>query len=130
MKQLFMFGLIGLSLAATACDNKKDKPATPTTYEADNTGINVRDRDTNAVLPTNQSEKESDILITKNIRKALIDDASLSTDAKNIKIITIDGVVKLRGPVKSQAERDNIQRKASGVSGVASVDNQLDVTSK
>ena len=51
---------------------------------------------------------------------------SLSNDAKNIKIITSNGVVTLRGPVKTEAEKTDIGRLAQRVSGVRKVDNQLE----
>ena len=56
-------------------------------------------------------------------------DKSLSTNAHNVKIITTDGVVTLRGPVKSAAEKATIAAKAQQVAGVSRVDNQLEIAS-
>lgn len=94
---------------------------------ADNTGTNVRDRDPAAITAMDQSEKEGDIKITQSIRKALVDDDTMSTNAQNIKVITIDSVVTLRGPVEDAKERDQIAAIASRTSGVTKVNNQLEV---
>ena len=71
-------------------------------------------------LPGDQSENEADRTITQNIRKAITADDSLSTNAKNVKIITNDGTVTLRGPVKSEKEKADIEAKAKQVAGVKS----------
>ncbi|MGH7788079.1 MAG: BON domain-containing protein [Candidatus Binatia bacterium] len=94
---------------------------------ADNSGTNVRDRDPAAITALDQSEKEGDIRITQTIRQALVDDDSMSTNAQNIKVITIDSVVTLRGPVEDAKERDQIAAIASRTSGVSRVNNQLEV---
>jgi osmotically-inducible protein OsmY len=88
----------------------------------------VRDRDSHALTPGDQSENEGDRMITKKIREIIILDDSLSTNAKNIKIITINGVVTLRGPVANSQEKNIIEKKARDVQGVKKVDNQIDVT--
>jgi osmotically-inducible protein OsmY len=94
---------------------------------ADNTARNVRDRAGDTLTPADQSETEADRGISQNIRKAIMADESLSVTAKNIKIITVNGVVTLRGPVNSEQERDSIAEKARAVGGVQSVVNQLEV---
>jgi len=78
--------------------------------------------------PMDQSENEVDREITQNIRQRIIADSSLSMTAKNIKIITTDGVVTLRGPVASTQEKDTIARKINEIKGIVRVDNQLEVT--
>jgi hyperosmotically inducible protein len=97
--------------------------------EPDNTGRNVRDRGGDTKTPGDQSESEADRTITQNIRKALTEDDSLSTNAKNVKIISNDGVVTLRGPVKNEKEKAEIEAKAKQVAGVKNVVNQLEVAS-
>jgi hyperosmotically inducible periplasmic protein len=97
--------------------------------EPDNTGRNVRDRNEATKTPGDQSENEADRTITQNVRKAITADDSLSTNAKNVKIITNDGTVTLRGPVKSEKEKADIEAKAKQVAGVKSVDNQLEIAS-
>jgi osmotically-inducible protein OsmY len=116
-KQLLL--LASTCLLMTACENKP--------YNADNTGRNVRDRSNQAITAGEQSENEADRTITQQIRQALMDDGSLSTNGKNVKIITTNGVVTLRGPVNSGAEKEAIGRKASSVAGVKNVDNQLEI---
>src|SRR5712691_4981551 len=73
--------------------------ATPAQTAPDNTGRNVRDRSGDTVTPGDQSNNKADLNLTQQIRKALMADKSLSTNAKNIKIITNNGAVTLRGPV-------------------------------
>ena len=79
--------------------------------------------------PTADQQKmnPSDRAITQKIRKAVIEDKSLSTYAHNIKIITQDGKVTLRGPVRSEDEKRNLQAKAVAVAGKENVTNQLEV---
>ena len=105
-------------------DTTKEKPVAP-----DNTGRNTRDSDSSTAPPTpiDQSNESRDIDITAEIRRAVVDDSAMSTNAKNVKIVTQDGVVTLRGVVDSQAEKDAIEAKAKAVAGVTSVDNQLEV---
>jgi len=69
----------------------------------------------------------ADRAITQKIRKAIHDDKSLSTYAHNIKIITQDGKVTLRGPVRSEDEKSNLLAKAVEVAGQDNVTNQLEV---
>ena len=95
----------------------------------DDTGRNVRDRDAKTLTPMDQSSDARDLEITRGIRKALMADDSLSTTAKNIKIITINGTVTLRGPVKTAGEQVSILEKANAVAN-GRVDDQLEVTSR
>ena len=102
-------------------DRAKDEP-----FAADNTGKNERDEAPGALMPTDQGESDSDLEITHNIRKAVMDDESLSFTAKTVKIITQDGKVTLRGPVKSAQERTAIGAAAKKFAA-GRVDNQLEV---
>jgi hyperosmotically inducible protein len=98
-----------------------------TRHAPDNTGVNARDRDGNTLTATDQSERAADRTLTQQVRRAIVSDDSLSTDAHNVKIITVDGVVTLRGPVKSPQERSSIVAKANQVAGVKRLDDQLEV---
>lgn len=98
-------------------------------YPADNSGKNVRDRDSHTVTSEDQSNDKGDVHITQEIRKAIVADKNLSTNAHNIKIITVDHIVTLRGPVKSAAEKSSIEAKAAHVAGVSRVKNDLEVAS-
>ncbi|MGH7873154.1 MAG: BON domain-containing protein [Candidatus Binatia bacterium] len=95
----------------------------------DNSGRNERDRDNATKTAGDQSESEADRTISQKVRQAIVADDSLSTNAKNVKIITVDGVVTLRGPVKNETEKNNIDAKARQVAGVKNVENQLEIAS-
>lgn len=92
----------------------------------DNTGRNVRDRG-ETLTPGDQSESEADRTLTQKIRQAVVADDSLSMTAQNVKIITANGVVTLRGPVQTEAERKTIASTAEKFAGTGKVQNQLEV---
>lgn len=118
-------------LALVNCDAQTG-PAdrTPASADADNTARNERDRNATTQLPTDQAENEADREIAANVRKAIVDDDSLSMNAQNVKIVTSSGTVTLRGPVKTAREKELIEAKAKQVVGVRSVENLLEVESK
>jgi hyperosmotically inducible protein len=126
-------GAIGLLLAflVFGCSkndqSKNDPPSQTAAVPADNSGTNVRDRNEGTKTSGNQSENEADRKISQNIRQAITADDSVSTNGKNVKIITVDGVVTLRGPVKSETEKTNIGAKAQQIAGVKNVENQLEI---
>jgi osmotically-inducible protein OsmY len=95
--------------------------------DVDNTEQNTRDRSGATVTPGDQGNNKSDLETTRRIRRALTDNGQLSTTAKNIKIVTSNGKVTLRGPVDTRAEQQTIIAIAKGVAGDSSVDNQLEV---
>lgn len=96
----------------------------------DNTEINKRDRNENTKTPMDQSLAKSDQAITQHIRKSIMKEEDLSTNAKNVKVITQNGEVTLRGPVNSQAELETIVERAKAVPGVKTLRNQLEVKSE
>ena len=108
-----------LSLAALANDNAKTKP--------DNTATNERDRSGETKTSGDQSNSSADLKITQAIRQALMKDRELSTTAKNIKVITANGRVTLRGPVRSAQEKAKIDQIAKSAAGGVQIGNQLDV---
>jgi hyperosmotically inducible periplasmic protein len=107
--------------------SKNDQPRQTAAVAADNSGRNVRDRNDATKTSGDQSESEADRTISQNIRQAVTADDSISTNGKNVKIITVDGTVTLRGPVKSENEKTNIGAKAQQIAGVKRVDNQLEI---
>ncbi|UXI70188.1 BON domain-containing protein [Tahibacter amnicola] len=136
--------LLVLSLPAIGLANDKDKPrADPTRTEetirsasnetpvsgdrADNTRINKRDQDGNTATPDDQPNDSSNLQILADVRKAIVDDDSLSTMAHNVKILADGGVITLRGPVNGTAEKDKVATIARRVAGVTKVNNELDV---
>jgi len=110
--------------------NAAAAPADRTTHtDADNSRVNKRDKNDAALTPMDQGGSEADRKLTQQVRQELMKDKSLSFTAKNVKIITVNGKVTLRGPVKSEAERSAIEaaaRRAAGSTG--SVDSQLEVS--
>ena len=96
--------------------------------DADNTQKNVRDRNDATLTPGDQGNSETDRNITQKIRKAfVIDQSGYSMTAKNVKIITANGKVTLRGPVNTAAEKTGIAAIAKNVAGEGNVDDQLEV---
>lgn len=132
--------VITASLAGVGCDDygntgstttnppsataPRDTTPPPAPAAADNTERNRNDTD---ATPLNQGQSESDVRITADIRRAIMEDSAMSMNAQNCKVITLNGVVTLRGPVASQSEKDAIGAKAQAVAGVTRVDNQLEV---
>lgn len=108
-----------LLVAATLSGCKSDKT------DADNTA-----RNDHAATPTadNAGQGKTDVELTQKIRKAVMDDSSLSTNAHNCKIVVADGQVTLVGPVASDAERTKVEQIATANAGDRKVVNQLEVT--
>src|SRR5580704_4191875 len=96
----------------------------------DNSAQNERDRDHQTLTPLDQSNKPEDVTISSQIRQAVVKDDQLSTEAKNIKIITIDGAVTLRGPVKTEREKAEILAKAERFAGNGHVRDELEVAGR
>jgi osmotically-inducible protein OsmY len=94
---------------------------------ADNTGINKRDTSPKKITADQQSQTKEDREITQKIRQAVVDDKSLSTYAHNVKIITIDGMVTLKGPVKSEAEKTAIEEKAVQIAGKDKIKSEIEI---
>jgi len=135
--------LIVLAMAAAACERSEGTKAEEAEEEAekvdvkaaepaaaDNTEKNERDRKATALTPGDQGESEADRTITQRVRQGVVGHDGLSTTATNVKIITVDGVVTLRGPVKSAEERSTIESIAQRADGVKRVDNQLEIASQ
>lgn len=105
---LVLLGLANLSLA-------QDQP--------DNSGANKD----HAVTADSQSQASQDRAITKKIRQAIIADKSLSTYAHNVKIITVNGKVTLKGPVRSEDEKTKVAGEAASVVSANLITDQLTV---
>ena len=95
--------------------------------EADNTKVNARDRQPGAVTADQQKGDVTDREATQKIRLSLMRDKHLSTYVHNVKIIARDGQVTLKGPVRTDAERQSVEAKAVEVVGAGHVVNQLSV---
>ena len=96
--------------------------------KADNTKVNQRDRQPSQVTADQQPNNRSDVEITRQIRKALVSDKSLSTYAHNVKIITKAGKVTLKGPVRSADEQKAVEAKATEIAGVGNVTSAISLT--
>ena len=97
---------------------------------ADNTKINQRDRSPQELTADQQGETKQDREITQKIRRALVNDKSLSTYAHNVKIITVGGMVTLKGPVKSEEEKRAVEEKAVQIAGNDKIKSELDIAPK
>ena len=98
--------------------------------QADNTKVNKRDRKSSAVTADQQKETDTDRQTSANIRRALMDSKDLSTYAHNVKIITQNGMVTLKGPVRSQEEKKTVEAKAIEIAGAGKVKSMISVKPK
>ena len=123
---LAVLAFAGCNEGRSTASNATPAASDGTAVKRDNTEVNVRDRSDAAKTPIDQNENQKDIDITANIRKRVVD-TKMSVNAQNVKIITQNGKVTLRGPVKSDDEKAQIEKMAHEVAGPANVDNQLEV---
>ena len=96
----------------------------------DNTKVNKRDTKTGEPTAGQQHNDSSDLEIAQQIRKSITADKSLSTYAHNVKVISQDGKVTLKGPVRSSAEKATIEAKAAEIVGQDNVTSELAVARK
>jgi hyperosmotically inducible protein len=115
---LFLATALGMVWAQQ--DNSQQVPA-------DNTKVNQRDRNQQEPTADQQKENASDRQLTQQIRRAIVKDNSLSSEAHNVKIITQNGAVTLKGPVKSAEEKQAIESKANQIAGEGKVTSELQV---
>jgi hyperosmotically inducible periplasmic protein len=133
------FGLLLLLALLVGCDqspaptntSKPDGTTPRATDDAntrkDNTAVNERDRSDAAKTPEDQGQNSPDVKMTADIRQKIVNHSGMSVNARNVKIITENGKVTLRGPVKSQDEKDQIEKFAKESAGEDKVDNQLEI---
>jgi osmotically-inducible protein OsmY len=94
---------------------------------ADNTKTNKRDRSKSEPTADQAKNNAADLDTAKKIRKSLMDDKSLSSYAHNVKVISQNGKVTLKGPVRSDAEKQTVEQKAVEVAGSGNVVNEITV---
>jgi hyperosmotically inducible protein len=140
--------LLVVGLAVAGCDQTTDtttdtttpatgvpSTSTPGTTDTttppapDNTAINERDAAGTTKTPLDQGETPEDRKITEDIRKKVTDDLS-TINARNVKIVTAQGKVTLRGPVNSEAEKEAIEKIAHEVAGADNVTSEIDVLNR
>jgi osmotically-inducible protein OsmY len=114
--------LAGLTLPAATLVAQDTAVSPPprqdqTTPASDNTKTNERDRNTNAPTADQQKNNPSDRELTQQIRQAIMQDKTLSTYAHNVKVISQNGTVTLKGPVRTEDEKQAIEAKANEVAG-------------
>jgi osmotically-inducible protein OsmY len=108
-----------ISASAQSTDANGAKP--------DNTKVNKRDRKAGEVTADQQKMNKADRQLTQKIRRAITDNNSLSTYAHNVKIISQDGMVTLKGPVRTEDEKTALEAKATAIAGSGKVTNELSV---
>lgn len=119
-------GRIDQSLSESAADKPGKKPQAGDAVAADDSNVK-RDATGRPLTASEQGTSKRDLEITKRIRESVLDNEQLSFTAKNVKIITVDGRVTLRGPVRNQAERREIEKAALAIAGDGQVSNQIEV---
>jgi hyperosmotically inducible protein len=120
----------GCAFAGAQQSSDQDAATQPNAPQPDNTKVNQRDRNANEPTADQQKSNRSDRDITQQVRKAIMEDKSLSTYAHNVKIITQNGMVTLKGPVRSEDEKKAIEAKAAEVAGGDKVTNEMDIKPK
>src|SRR6202035_6012987 len=118
------------TLAGAQDQSAQSTASRPADTQPDNTKMNQRDRNSNEATADQQKANRSDRDITQQVRKAIIADKSLSTYAHNVKVITQNGMVTLKGPVRSEDEKKAIEAKAAEVAGGDKVTNEMDIKPK
>lgn len=119
---LLVLGLgTGLTLAQDASQNP---PA------SDNTKMNQGDQSAKVPTADQQKNNPSDRDITQLVRQSIVKDDTMSTYARNIKVITQNGQVTLKGPVRSEEEKRAVEAKATAIAGEGKVTSELTVKPK
>lgn len=130
MAVILALGSVALCGSGARAETKADRVKNEnqaTEYRADNTGRNARDADSNRVTADDQSLGGKDLQLLATIRKTVTDNATLSTYGKNVKIMVENGNVVLRGPVKTDGEKEWIASTATRLAPNYKVINELEV---
>lgn len=123
-------GLVALAVLVSACATQQTEDVSRNgerTLAADNTGKNAEARAQDLPSVMQQGQSGADLEITQNIRQALVAHNTLSMNGKNVKVITLEGEVALRGPVENASEKATIVRIAEQTAGVSRVIDLLEV---
>ena len=98
--------------------------------QPDNSEVNQQDRQKSSATADQQKQNLTDLTLTQQIRKALMKDKSLSTYAHNVKIVSQNGMVTLKGPVRSDEEKHYVETKAAEIAGRDNVRSEISVAPK
>ena len=112
---------LGLGVGCAGKDDDNDRPA------RDNTGVNARDRKDTETTAQHAGMGKSDVEIMAGIRKRVVADGALGTNAHNVKIVANNGTVTLKGPVASAIEKATVEDYAAEVVGRDNIVNELEI---
>jgi hyperosmotically inducible periplasmic protein len=130
-KRMAVSALIAMAFMVTGAMTRSHAQNTePQATSPDNTKMNAQDRDKASPTADQQKDNRSDREITQEIRQSLVKDKSLSTYGHNVKVITQNGQVTLKGPVRSADEKKAIETKAAEVAGENKVTSELNIKSQ
>jgi hyperosmotically inducible periplasmic protein len=127
MRKSTILTLLATALLVSSLGLVRAQDSNTSQIPADNTKVNERDRNSDEPTADQQKENTSDRHLTAQIRRSIVKDKSLSTSAHNVKIIAQDGVVTLKGAVKSDAEKQAVESKAAQIAGEGKVTSELQV---
>ena len=116
---------LGCATFVIAQDDAGQNPPAP-----DNTKVNQQDQNANQPTADQQPNNRSDRDITQQVRRSIVTDKTLSTYAHNVKVITQNGQVTLKGPVRSDDEKSAVEAKATAIAGENKVTSELTVKPK
>ncbi len=120
----------GMLLGSVAFAQAQDPTGQQVSPAADNSKVNQQDQRANEPTADQQKDNRTDEGITRQIRQSIVADKSLSTYAHNVKIITQNGQVTLKGPVRSEEEKQAVASKAAAVAGENKVTDDLSIKPK
>ncbi|MBA3965730.1 MAG: BON domain-containing protein [Nitrospirales bacterium] len=125
---LVCVGLAGVLNAAFVSGHTLTGAVVVALDSAENSEQNLRENDGTTLTPFDQSKgSEEDVEMTRRIRQSLMADNTLSMNAHNIKIVTLNGKATLRGPVDTHDERRRVLKIATLIVGLNNVINLLEV---
>jgi hyperosmotically inducible periplasmic protein len=113
---------LSLTIPGLCAQNPPAKP--------DNSSVNQQDRQSGATTADSQKDNRNDRTLTQQVRKALVKDKSLSSYAHNVKVVSQNGVVTLKGPVRSEDEKRTVEAKAAEIAGRDNVKSEISVAPK
>ena len=131
--------LVGFTFVLSSSAWAADQPASTTkpasvqgtaTSRTDNTEMNERDKSGATKTAQKQTNRDEDRRLLAAVRRAVVEEKTLSTAAHNVKIVVLNGAITLRGPVNNESEKKKVEELAKQVAGVTSVANQLDIKTK
>jgi hyperosmotically inducible periplasmic protein len=114
-------------LALLLCSLAAQYVIAQTPVAPDNTKSNKVEATNTTATADAQSNKAADLDLTKRIRQSVMADKALSTNAHNVKIVTVNGNVTLNGVVRSEDEKSSIEKMAADIAGQSKVTNDLKI---